>query len=798
MTGSPFTKDMHPQKGFFVLLIHIGLFLGSCTEEGFISGTSFDFFSHMDRAEVITRGLPTHPLRLLGLSQPWTEEDGVFCDAPPMTRIRFRGIPLGPDAFLSLGYGVHPAALDPRFADPKGKIRFQVALVAGNKRFDLLDQTVHPSRLEPGQILHTQIPLPSVTAKHGEFTFFSDASAGMEVYRPAWCGPVLTSRGFETPAEQAQVVYRHSLGLLLDTPCPDKNQERGVFFRADYDEKEKVFLPAPEGRLLVTTPPALACFSVSPPEDAFLSFGLAVVSSEPKGMTSAVCFRVLVDEREVFRETLSGKGKIKGRRISLPLPHKQEKVRITLCSELAEKIPRSEKAPAAVWIYPVVEQDVRRPRQRAGQDKNVILIVVDALRADHLSLYGYPRKTTPNLDGLANHGVVFLNTWAQSSWTIPSTATLLTGQYAYTHGLYDAYHWHLVPGISTVTQLYQREGITTAAFVANHLISEDSNFDVGFESFHEIPYASAAQLNRAFLHWLEDHKDERFFAYLHYMEPHLPYAAPGNGLNRFGDPPMSQGRLNPDRSEQLIQRIEKRLREISPLRIIDRDLNPEEREFLDELIGLYDSEIAYWDEQFAALVQALKERGLMENTLLIVTSDHGEEFLDHGLLTHGQSLYSELLQVPLIFLNTHRAPEKRKDMAGLVDLAPTLLALSHIPCDPGFAGRNLFSESTAPTFLFAQTAHGLNRFEGEMVVKRSVFSERWKGILTLDHDQMTLFDRITDPLERIDVGPARPEKVNEFRALIRDWVRSCRSRAPYHLSLLDASALRKLKEMGYL
>jgi arylsulfatase A-like enzyme len=188
----------------------------------------------------------------------------------------------------------------------------------------------------------------------------------------------------------------------------------------------------------------------------------------------------------------------------------------------------------------------------------------------------------------------------------------------------------------------------------------------------------------------------------------------------------------------------------------------------------------------------------LEQTVLVITSDHGEEFLDHGLLTHGQSLYDELLSVPLVLLNSGQAPGRRGDMVGLLDVAPTLLALSGLKARSGFAGQDLSSGQTDRTHLFAQTAHGLHHLEGKMMVKRAVFTEDWKGILTWDNGKFSLFHRRSDPLEQSDCSSIHPERVDRFRIMIEDWVKSCRAHAPYNLRLLDPSALWKLKEMGYL
>jgi arylsulfatase A-like enzyme len=460
----------------------------------------------------------------------------------------------------------------------------------------------------------------------------------------------------------------------------------------------------------------------------------------------------------------------------------------------------------ALWILPTVETEVSVTKQRRGTGKNILVLVVDALRTDRLSCYGYERSTSPRLDAAAKEGLLFENAWSQSSWTIPATATLFTGQYSYTHGLYDAYHWYLVPGIATITQAMLEAGFSTAAFVANRLISEDNNFSKGFEHFHETPFATAAQLNQSFLYWLEEHKDERFFAYIHYMEPHLPYAAPGEALNRFGRSYTEGFDAQPDTSESILNTLEMHIKGLGrPRRPLDV-LGDEHSRLFEELGNLYDSEIAYWDERFGLLMDVLKKRGLLDDTIIVVTSDHGEEFLEHGMFRHGQSLHAELLHVPLIFLNTGRPAERRAELIGLIDVAPTLVALAGLeaPAEGSlqgaarFKGANLFGPALEREFLFAETAHAL-RWIGapEMIVQRAAFSEKWKGILSLEDRKLSLFDRIADPGEARDIALEEAGTTREMMDRIAAWVRACRERAPYNISLFDASAMEKLRQMGY-
>lgn len=776
----------------------IMLSLTACTDEGFVRENTFDFIADIGSAEVVSHGVKLFPLKFNGGVQPWCEDERLFCPALPRTAIRFRDVPLGRNPVLHVGLGLQPGWPRPKEARKDGKIIFRVEVEAAGMRKELLNEELKPERIESARILEFESPLPELEAKTADFTFHTDMTLGTELYRPIWCGLLLRSEGRIVPGDEAATTFREVRSLILDEPAPLESS--GEAFRADFDEEEKIFLPALEGRLLVTTPPSRAVFRADPAKDAHLAFGIAA-AADIDNARRPVRFQVLLDGSEIFQQTITGGKKGTTHRISVPLKFEEDSAsRIALCTSLPEGTGKEEEGIAAIWIHPVIEETRQAPRQRRSQGKSVILCVVDALRADRLSCYGYERPTSPNLSRLIEEGVLFENAWSASSWTIPSTATLLTGQYSYTHGLYDAYHWFLVPGIDTITRDFLCAGFATAAFVANHLISEDNNFAQGFEDFYEIPFCSAAQLNRAFFNWLDGREDERFFAYLHYMEPHMPYAAPGSWFDSFGGA-KELGRPGPDLSEDLMALLDEKMEELGAPPDQSVDFSDKERGFLTGLRDLYDSEIAYWDAQFARLWAELERRGRLKDTIIVVTSDHGEEFLDHGQLRHGQNLHGEMLHVPLILFNTNLPPQRRRDMAGLVDLAPALLHLAGIDrkkMGARFAGTNLLGEREGPTRLYAETAHGLRYAGSDMAAQRAALFDEWKGILYLDEGNLALYHCIEDPLEKRDLSSSNQDLANEFKRLIQDWVKECRTAAPYNISLFDASALEKLKAMGYL
>lgn len=315
---------------------------------------------------------------------------------------------------------------------------------------------------------------------------------------------------------------------------------------------------------------------------------------------------------------------------------------------------------------------------------NVLLYVIDTLRADHLGLYGYPKPVSPHLDALAAESVVFDRAYAQSGWTRSSVASILTGLTPYAHrvlGREDA----LPSSVPSLAGLLQAAGYETVGAVSNVNLAPELGFGRGFDRYAPVYLqhdpALAGQLNDELLAWLRGRrKAAPFFAYLHSMEPHDPYDPPEPFRRRFA-PHLTTGLRTP--AAEAIAAAQARHPGLTP------------EEIRADFTALYDGEIAANDAEIGRLLQALRAAGLYEDTLIIIVSDHGEEFLDHGLWGHGHSLYSEILHVPLILKlpGGRRAGERRGDLAGHIDLLPTILAAAGVRIPAEAQGRDLFESS---------------------------------------------------------------------------------------------------------
>ena len=345
----------------------------------------------------------------------------------------------------------------------------------------------------------------------------------------------------------------------------------------------------------------------------------------------------------------------------------------------------------ALWClfgFPIKQQrhenrDLARLPGAAPGARNVLVIVVDTLRADHLSTYGYSRPTSPHLTKLAAQGALFTNAIAPSSWTLPVHASLLTGLYPDKHHVENdgsLLGWHY----RTLGEEFMARGYRTAAFSANTLLFcrrrgfgrgfihfEDDFQSIG-SSFAQTFYGdlikhllftlewkrdlfgrrSAAQINRHALRWIDS--DRRpFFVFLNYLDVHDPYRPPEPYLHRYTKmkDPGSRASEHWDWFQHL---------------------TPKQRQ---GAVDAYDGAISYVDDQIQDLMAQLQRRGLDRNTLVVITSDHGESFGEHGLMTHGNALYRELIHVPLIFWEPGGIPAGKKiDIpVSLTSLPATLL-----------------------------------------------------------------------------------------------------------------------------
>jgi len=308
-----------------------------------------------------------------------------------------------------------------------------------------------------------------------------------------------------------------------------------------------------------------------------------------------------------------------------------------------------------------------------GPKKNVILICLDTVRADHLGAYGYEENpTSPTLDELARCSTLFLDTSAAAGWTKPSVPSYMTGTYPLQHGVYEGHskdrdgeHSDVLPDQAiTLAEVFQARGYQTAAFVQNAQLRKGQGIEQGFDLYTDRA-GDARNIRWSAVDWIDDRVSRQpFFLYLHFLDAHWPYPVP----DEYGELFSSKEAISLFRTKDW-----KQLRD--SINDGETTLDTEQKE---ALLDLYDGALRYIDDQLARLLSGLSQRGLKGETIICVLSDHGEEFLEHGKIGHGHGLHEELLQVPWILHVPGEEPRVVDTPVSLVDLFPTLLHAADI------------------------------------------------------------------------------------------------------------------------
>ncbi len=434
------------------------------------------------------------------------------------------------------------------------------------------------------------------------------------------------------------------------------------------------------------------------------------------------------------------------------------------------------------WSSPrifVVEERDWRPA--TPETPNLVVVLVDTLRARSLGCYGYPRPTSPNLDRFAAGALLFENALAPAPWTWPSTATVFTGQYPLHHGVVDGTRNTLAFDKVTLAELCADAGMNTGAFIGNQIISPSRQFDQGFVTFERRRWGGAEAMVDRFGEWLETVRHGRFLAYLHFFDPHSPYEPPEEFLRRFSDP---------DSPERVPERTFAKLRGGINRRAME--VTPRRRAAVGNARDRYDAEILYWDHHFGRLLEMLRGAGLGDRTVVAVTSDHGEAFLEHGLIGHGLALYDPLVRVPMIVGGPRIEPGRVKEQVELVSFAPTVAAASNVDA----------SAATFDGVSLLDPAHALTE---DPKVRCDVFAARtarWKLHHEPRRDRVELYDLRADPEESTDVAAEHPQVVGRLRERLERWIRNYRALGElgrgWTETDLDEETREDLEQLGYI
>jgi arylsulfatase A-like enzyme len=393
--------------------------------------------------------------------------------------------------------------------------------------------------------------------------------------------------------------------------------------------------------------------------------------------------------------------------------------------------------------------------------RHIVLISIDTCRADHLSCYGYRRETTPNIDAVASEAVLFNHALTPVALTLPAHASMLTGTIPPYHGVHNNMGYRLGESNVTISESLRREGYRTGAIISSFVLDGQFGLDQGFDSYND----EFVEPIESFYHnerrgdeasgfaceWLEEHRDEPFFLFLHYYDPHHAY-----------DPP-------------------------EPFSTLFKD-------------NLYAGEIAYTDYCIGRVIRKLKELNLYNSTMLIIIGDHGESFGEHLEYQHGYFIYQSTIHVPLIMKVPGGPKGKRVDeTAGLVDIVPTICSVVGITPPSDLRGRDLsgflkrkVSIEKDERYIFCEallpTQYGCSPLLG-------VVRDRWKYIQSPREE---LYELSKDPYENENLAEKQPKRVRLMREhlklIIQEQLRGNESDDEF---VLDEESKKRLESLGY-
>jgi arylsulfatase A-like enzyme len=447
---------------------------------------------------------------------------------------------------------------------------------------------------------------------------------------------------------------------------------------------------------------------------------------------------------------------------------------------------RSLKALAVLGIASILGGCAEPMPLVPAEKPNVVVLLIDCLRADHLGVNGYERDTTPSLDSLASEGINFTRAFSQALWTRPSVPSLLTGLYPSEHGLVSLGSGvaassgpALAPEVETLAESLQIHGYATALLAYQAQLSSQFGLNQGFDRYRA-NLKKAARINQQFLAWAGDQGETPFFAYLHYLEVHMPYCPPRHTRGRFYD----KGR---DMSF------------CKGWRMLKKSVNRGEAELSEGqvkgMIARYDEEVLALDAELGRLFLRMKEQGIWDNTLLIVTADHGEQFYEHGTVSHQFGLWDEVIHVPLIVKtpSTWDSPTGAsiESLVELRDIVPTILEALGQEVKEG--RHSLLAEIVGR----AEEAEPRRYVVAESAKDVIVRTTHLKLFAAREGGRMRLFDLIEDPSETVDIAESRPAEVARLRKYLVEWRSGLEPILPVG-SELEEETLQDLKALGYL
>src|SRR3990170_1450357 len=409
---------------------------------------------------------------------------------------------------------------------------------------------------------------------------------------------------------------------------------------------------------------------------------------------------------------------------------------------------------------------------------NILLFTIDACRPDHFGCYGYNRNTTPNIDKIASEGVLFTHAFSQSAWTTPGMISIFTSLYPPTHGV-DAKDRTLREEVLTLPKVLKGSGYV--APVLPKFVDIPNYWHLGFDVVDKERFQ--AEEGEDLLKLLEAYKDQRFFIWYHYHGVHLPYN-PKNPYDNIFQEDIFSG-ISAD--TEAVSVVKKK----SVIKNNSINFDNTDRKII---VALYDGQLKQMDDYISQLTEKMKKWGILDNTVIIVTSDHGEELFEHGFIGHASTslnakLYDEIIHIPLIIWWPKKIKHRVVDeLVQQIDVMPTILDILGLPIPEGVQGYSLVpsiqgkpANNLRPVFCETILGGYQSTKEMEDIKLRCVRTKEWKLIYTntltsnvssggLDEGKYELYNFSSDPKEERDIFENHPEVAKELKKKLFQWI----------------------------
>jgi len=433
---------------------------------------------------------------------------------------------------------------------------------------------------------------------------------------------------------------------------------------------------------------------------------------------------------------------------------------------------------------------------KRSKPANIILLVIDALRQDHLSLYGYARNTTPHIDALAQQALVCSNAYSQSNWTCPSMASIFTGTYPIVHKVYNSPEgiidrFSVLPdSLTTLPEALKEKDFYTAAVTSCGWVSENSNYDQGFDEFHLVERKDETIIDKA-IEFIREKKKRDFFLYVHLLDLH-DYAWLKIRHKQF----LKDSYALPEHIQILHTKPQFEVYQKLGSIVNKEDL-PDDT--LDYLIDIYDSYLFFTDQLVGKLVKSLQDENISNKTIVIIMADHGEKFFEHDELLHGgQSLYNEVVRIPLIIHNRLLFPNQKMNpnLVESIDVFPTIMDLCgmkriEIGNMDQCQGKSILEEYKNKTALIENSSQD----------RQKIIHLNWSYIYHNHDGHQELYDLSQDPFEKNNLAEGQNIVVKKMHRLllqkINDSMALSQKISPEDAKI-DKQVLEVLKSLGYI